>query len=168
MKNRVEIIIKGPASAGKTTLAHAIKQLLQTHGLNCRAVIQRVGEEQHVDVLLREADLKKIAPITDVHLFTEPTAKDTKSVVMGWAPMPESKTPFLDFIAENDWKHQDATYELESVMRHRGWEHTSSTPGCVWMWQKELPGGRVAIVPLATAVHFETELCGEFYPEDGR
>jgi hypothetical protein len=41
---------------------------------------------------------------------------------------------------------QDAKNELERVqhdyLRACGWEYTSATPGCLWLWQKATPPPR--------------------------
>lgn len=29
-------------------------------------------------------------------------------------------------------------YEVDAFLRKKGWEHSSSTPGCYWLWSKEL------------------------------
>lgn len=31
-------------------------------------------------------------------------------------------------------------YAEDEFLRRRGWSHTSSTPGCYWMWQREIDG----------------------------
>lgn len=39
-------------------------------------------------------------------------------------------------------------------LREAGWKHTSSTPGCYWLWTRTLDDGRVLLVqqPLAVSM----------------
>lgn len=46
------------------------------------------------------------------------------------------------------------------VLRRTGWKHTSSTPGCFWMWERALPDGRVFLVDTATALRIQ-----RYWPE---
>lgn len=54
---------------------------------------------------------------------------------------------------------EDARTELENVTRRylleRGWNYTSQTPGCYWMWQKKLPDGRDALVDQQMALNVQ-------------
>lgn len=60
---------------------------------------------------------------------------------------------------------EDLRHEAEAHLRKSGWKHTSSTPGCYWMWEKEMDG-RVFLVEFETAMriqsHNEAE---ERYPD---
>lgn len=75
--------------------------------------------------------------------------------------IPQSKTPLLDFFQEVEYRHELITNEVDHVLRKRGWTHTSSTPGCLWMWEKKLPDGRTILTNRECAMRFEQELCGE-------
>lgn len=75
----------------------------------------------------------------------------------------KSKTPLLDFFAAAEGRHQRIEEEVGQVLRKQGWTHTSSTPGCLWLWEKKLPDGRTVLVDRGTALLFERELCGEEY-----
>jgi hypothetical protein len=35
---------------------------------------------------------------------------------------------------------EDIGYKINSYLRQRGWEHTSTTPGCYWMWKRTIDG----------------------------
>lgn len=72
-----------------------------------------------------------------------------------------SKTPFLDAVAEISGQAEDVKHATFKLLRSRGWEYTSSTPGCFWMWQKTLPDGRTILTDDGTALLFEQDLCGE-------
>jgi hypothetical protein len=76
-------------------------------------------------------------------------------------------------IIEIDAARQDLTYETEAYLRSKGWKHTSSTPGCFWLWERELtivthgrPGTEferterkvTALMPLDTAVSIQRHL----------
>lgn len=74
-----------------------------------------------------------------------------------------SKTPTLDAFAAVQAAHAEASDSFEKILRRRGWEYTSSTPGCIWMWQKKLPDGRTILTNAETAKSFEEQLCGEEY-----
>jgi hypothetical protein len=59
-------------------------------------------------------------------------------------------------IAESDLEELKSRY-----LRARGWKHTSTTPGCYWLWEKTLVderGVRVALVDLDTAVRLQQHL----------
>jgi len=60
---------------------------------------------------------------------------------------------------------EDLRYEAEAHLRKNGWKHTSDTPGCYWMWEKEIDG-RVFLLEFETAMriqaHAEAE---ERYPD---
>lgn len=73
----------------------------------------------------------------------------------------QSKTPLLDFFHEANVRHEQITEEVGQVLRRQGWSYTSSTPGCLWMWEKRLPDGRTILTDLDGAIRFEQELCGE-------
>lgn len=36
----------------------------------------------------------------------------------------------------------EAGYVADTYLRERGWEYSSSTPGCYWLWSKEIDGKR--------------------------
>lgn len=43
----------------------------------------------------------------------------------------------------------------DQFLRRQGWEYVCNTPGSYWLWQKQLPDGRVALVDRETAISFE-------------
>lgn len=45
-------------------------------------------------------------------------------------------------------------YAEDEFLRRRGWKHTSDTPGCFWMWQREIDG-KVYSVSKSTALSME-------------
>lgn len=47
--------------------------------------------------------------------------------------------------------------QVEEFLRFNGWKHTSSTPGCYWMWQKEIDG-ILYCVDEDSAINVEYEL----------
>lgn len=93
------------------------------------------------------------------------TAQTTGEAVL--AASSGSATPFLDELLEIDNMHNEANHRADNLLRSRGWEHTSDTPGCIWQWVKKLPDGRTAMVDRARAIDIETELCGEHYQDLG-
>jgi hypothetical protein len=48
-------------------------------------------------------------------------------------------------------------HRVDAFLRGAGWHHTSSTPGCVWLWEREIDGRRI-LVNEATALHMQQEL----------
>jgi len=57
----------------------------------------------------------------------------------------------------------DAQREREAAvsryLRSHGWEYTSSTPGCLWMWRKKTPAGEVLLVDESTALSMQQHSC---------
>lgn len=50
--------------------------------------------------------------------------------------------------------------EMEAMLRQRGWEHTSKTPGSFWMWRKDCGGDYgVIMAPTEIAFNMESSLC---------
>lgn len=45
--------------------------------------------------------------------------------------------------------------DRQKLLQKMGWEYTSDTPGSLWVYQKTLPDGRVAICNASTAEEFE-------------
>lgn len=41
-------------------------------------------------------------------------------------------------VMEIDAAREELTYATEAYLRAKGWKHTSSTPGCFWLWEREL------------------------------
>ena len=68
-------------------------------------------------------------------------------------------------------KIEDAEMALgnrrDTFLRASGWTYTCETPGCFWMWQKELPDGRVILVDANRAVTLEEHLMPELAAADG-
>ena len=54
-----------------------------------------------------------------------------------------------------DYVEEQIGFAVDRYLRRKGWKHTSSTPGCYWLWEKALPDGRVALVSRDIAVRFE-------------
>lgn len=55
---------------------------------------------------------------------------------------------------------EDIRFEMEQLefqqdaeLRKRGWQQTSSTPGSLWLWRKEMKGYGVLLVNKSTAIH---------------
>lgn len=53
----------------------------------------------------------------------------------------------------------------EEYLRLNGWEHTCSTPGSYWLWQKTLGDGRRMLTDLSTAVSLQSNLPSIQKPE---
>ena len=91
----------------------------------------------------------------------------TESAIADSVQRPCSATPFLEKLYEIKAMRDEANHRTDRLLRERGWEYTSQTPGCVWQWVKKLPDGRTAMVDIGRAIDIETELCGEHYEDLG-
>lgn len=49
-------------------------------------------------------------------------------------------------------------FKLDKLLRQKGWESTSSTPGCLWLWRKKLTNGEIYLVNKSTAIHMQSWL----------
>jgi len=56
---------------------------------------------------------------------------------------------------------QEVVYAEERWLRSRGWQHTSDTPGCYWLWIKPVDQGRTAMCDRSTAMTIERALIHE-------
>lgn len=58
----------------------------------------------------------------------------------------------------------DAEYALERAqheyLRSHGWEYTSATPGCLWLWRKATPKGETLLVDTSLAIAMQRHSCG--------
>lgn len=55
-------------------------------------------------------------------------------------------------------KHDDYKEELNLFLRDHGWVSTCATPGAYWMWEKQLPDGRVMLTNAEHALSIEANL----------
>jgi hypothetical protein len=57
----------------------------------------------------------------------------------------------------------DAERELErathTYLRSHGWNYTSETPGCLWLWKKTTPKGETILVETDTALSMQRHSC---------
>lgn len=67
---------------------------------------------------------------------------------------------------EYKWRREQLDEQAAAYLRSKGWKHTSSTPGCYWMWEREI-GGRTLLVELATAVRIQSHQDAETRYPDG-
>ena len=75
------------------------------------------------------------------------------------AAMPCSASSFLEAAAKIDDESEELSHRLDVLLRKRGWKNHSKTPGCIWMWEKTMPDGRVILTNRANARSFEEEMC---------
>lgn len=45
------------------------------------------------------------------------------------------RAPFKS-VADVHWEREKFDYDVDAFLRSRGWEHTSETPGSLWLWVK--------------------------------
>ena len=64
-------------------------------------------------------------------------------------------TDLLDALDAIKQAHDDADRKLHNLLRTRGWKYTSDTPGCFWLWEKQLPDGRTLLLTAKMAVTCE-------------
>jgi hypothetical protein len=67
-------------------------------------------------------------------------------------------------INEIERLRRDAEEKRDRWLRNRGWEYTSSTPGCYWMWKRE---GYLVDTSTAERLqgHWDGERAEELHPE---
>lgn len=53
------------------------------------------------------------------------------------------------------WEREQVDFAEEAWLRAHGWEHTSNTPGCLWLWQKQCLDGRIILVSKSTALSMQ-------------
>jgi hypothetical protein len=55
--------------------------------------------------------------------------------------------------SKNDARYQREMleYRVDAWLRSKGWKSTCDTPGSLWLWQRTLDDGRVALVNKSTA-----------------
>jgi hypothetical protein len=46
-------------------------------------------------------------------------------------------------------------YKMDDLLRKKGWSQSSSHPGCLWLWSKDIKG-KTYIVNKATAIHMQS------------
>ena len=59
--------------------------------------------------------------------------------------------PFRDFFA----RERNLDNDKRDFLKSRGWEHTSTTPGSFWMFQKALADGRIMLTTMEHALTVE-------------
>lgn len=64
---------------------------------------------------------------------------------------------FDEFIVDINNEKQQLDFKIEAELRKRGWVHSSSHPGSIWLWSKKI-GKRTYHVPTSTAIHMERNL----------
>ena len=53
-----------------------------------------------------------------------------------------------------------AIEEEKKYLREHGWTHSSTNPACIWLWEKKLADGRVALLSQDTAMFFQKMTIG--------
>lgn len=49
-------------------------------------------------------------------------------------------------------------FAADDWLSQNGWHHTSSTPGCFWLWVKDLPDGTKVMVQKSMALSIQEHL----------
>lgn len=77
--------------------------------------------------------------------------------------------PDLDSAEDADIQREHLGFRIAAYLREKGWKHTSSTPGCFWLWEKTLADGRVVLVnqDMAIGMQRDFEDAEEPASEDG-
>lgn len=58
----------------------------------------------------------------------------------------------IEEIAESKQEHE---LLREKYLRQHKWDHVCNVPGSLWLWSKELPDGRVALVSESNAIDMQ-------------
>jgi hypothetical protein len=67
------------------------------------------------------------------------------------------KQSFDDQLADLENEKEQIDFQIDNLLRREGWEHSSSHPGCMWLWSKRIRG-RMYHVPKETALRMSR--CG--------
>ena len=60
-------------------------------------------------------------------------------------------TKKIDSKLDARYRREQLEYRVDAWLRSKGWKSTSSTPGCMWLWERTLEDGRTVIVNKSTA-----------------
>jgi hypothetical protein len=55
---------------------------------------------------------------------------------------------------------EELEWAEDAYLRQHGWTYTSNTPGCLWLWQKTTPDGRIMLLNKSTALSMQRHSCG--------
>lgn len=80
------------------------------------------------------------------------TKRTKKQAVREW-----TDAEAIGSVAEARWQEEQLGFRIDAFLRSRGWGHTSSTPGSLWLWTKLIKGHEY-FVPRDTAMHMEATL----------
>ncbi len=50
-----------------------------------------------------------------------------------------------------DLEIEQLSFEKDALLRKAGWEHTSHTPGCLWLWRRKI-GNETYLVNQTSAI----------------
>lgn len=67
---------------------------------------------------------------------------------MGGEPDDDQPTP----LEEIQYKREALAADERRLLEKLGWKYTSNTPGCLWLFERTMPDGRVLLVDQSTAV----------------
>jgi len=54
------------------------------------------------------------------------------------------------------FEREQMEFAEDAWLRQSGWNHTSNTPGCLWLWEKKTLDGRVILVSKSTAMAMQS------------
>jgi hypothetical protein len=58
---------------------------------------------------------------------------------------------------EVEYQREMLSHRIDAYLRKAGWDYTSNTPGCVWLWTRTI-GDRVLLVNRETALRIQENL----------
>lgn len=58
-----------------------------------------------------------------------------------------------------DFAREQLGWDEDRYLRSHGWESTSDTPSCHWMWRKTTPKGEVILVEKEMALSIQRGSC---------
>lgn len=53
------------------------------------------------------------------------------------------------------WQKERLGFAIADALRAKGWRYTCDVPGSLWLWEKKLADGRVALVNESAAVSIQ-------------
>lgn len=61
-----------------------------------------------------------------------------------------------EFLLQTRNDTEEICFRKDAWLRKKGWNQTSSTPGSLWLWKKDLPGFGTMYVNQDSALHMQS------------
>jgi hypothetical protein len=67
----------------------------------------------------------------------------------------QCKGPSLEQAEDAKFQTEMLGFRIDAYLRKCGWKSSSNNPASLWLWEKQLPDGRVILVDRDTALIFQ-------------